>query len=983
MDLDPTLLQKIAKESGTSLKQVDATLDLLEKQAAIPFIARYRKEVTANLDEPKIRRIAECYGRYQEFLKRRRSILARIENQGKLTEELKETIQGCYDKNRLEDLYCPFKPKGSTEASAAKEKGLEPLAKQLWEQGSSESSIDDTAQKYLSEDKAVATREEAIQGALAIVAEWLAEHAVIRGSLRQLMSSEGVVVSKVVEGKAGEKTKYDSFYDFREEVSRIPFHRIAALRRGVRERILTLEIDMDDNRALQVIREKVIRQADSPYAPHLEKAIQAAYFHPLKPLLQGEIRSNLKERTDNEALKLFQANLSNLLLAPPVGSVPVMGIDPGARSACRIAVIDASGAYREHATLGPGLPRKNSDRAEAILYRLIQRHGTRAIAIGNGVGSRDIDRFVKGFLAKYHAGHSFDLSLVRGKAAKSDPPTDKEGKTNGRTASEPSIPGGASRTLETKAVEEPNPARQDSPATADQEEAGAESDQARQKSEADPDRGSATAHPSSEETSISTVSEPAAGMESTAAENGDESGRTDSATPTESGTLTAIEPSPTPTPSNQADPETGQSQRQPIFSAIVHKGGTGAYASSEGARKEFPRLDLGVRGAISIARRLQDPLVELAKIQPKAIILGPKSQEVEQKRLKQKLHGILESCINHVGVDLNRAPVELLGYVAGLNARLARNIVEFRQRNGSFSSRSQLMEVPGFTDTCFEQSAGFLRVQGSAQPLDRTTIHPERYGLVEEMARSVQATVGELIENPKKLEEADLEKLSGDRVGLPTLQHIRRELSQPGRDPRKVFVPPSFRDDIKELSDLHKGMLVEGTVSNVTSFGAFVDIGVQQEGLVHISEISSRFVQDANQAIHVGQVVKAKVIGVDTSTNRISLSIKALRVSENPGRHKKKMPPKTDSRLAFPKPADASSRESATRQIKRSTGKSEQKPIGRRRGQGKKYQATGVKTIAIQRKQSKPFKAEVFPDTSNLSFSEKIRLLQEKFSGIR
>ena len=983
MDLDPTLLQKIAKESGTSPKQVEATLDLLEKQAAIPFIARYRKEVTANLDEPKIRRIAECYGRYQAFLKRRRSILARIENQGKLTEELRETIQGCYDKNSLGDLYCPFKPKGSTEASAAKEKGLEPLAKQLWEQGSSDSSIDDTAQKYLSEDKAVATREEAIQGALAIVAEWVAEHAAIRGSLRQFMFSEGVVVSKVVEGKAGEKTKYDSFYDFRESVSRIPFHRIAALRRGVRDRILTLEIDMDDNRALQVIREKVIRQADSPYALHLEKAIRAAYFHPLKPLLQGEIRSNLKERTDNEVLKLFQANLSNLLLAPPVGSVPVMGIDPGGRSACRIAVIDASGAYREHATLGSGLPRKNSDRAEAILYRLIQRHGTRAIAIGNGVGSRDIDRFVKSFLAKYNAGHAFDLSLVPGKAAKSDPPTDTEGKPNGRTASEPSIPEGASRPLETEAVAEQNPARQDSPATADQEEAGAGSGQTRQKSEADSDRRSATARPSSEEATTSTVSEAAAGMESTAAGNGDESDRTDSAAPVDSGTLTAIEPSPTPTPSNQANPETGQSQRQPIFSAIVHKGGTGAYASSEGARKEFPRLDLGVRGAISIARRLQDPLVELAKIQPKAIVVGPNSQEVEQKRLQQKLHGILESCINHVGVDLNRAPVELLGYVAGLNARLARNVVEYRQRKGSFSSRSQLMEVPGFTDTCFEQSAGFLRVQGGTQPLDRTTIHPEHYGLVEEMARSVQATVGELIENPKKLEAVDLEKLSGDGVGLSTLQHIRRELSHPGRDPRKVFVPPSFRDDIKELSDLHKGMLVEGTVSNVTSFGAFVDIGVQQEGLVHISEISSRFVQDANQAIHVGQVVKAKVIGVDTSTNRISLSIKALQVRENPGRRKKKMPPKTDSRLASPKPADASSRESATRQEKRSTGRSEQKPLGRKRRQGKRHQATGVKTIAIQRKQSKPPEAEVLPDTSNLSFSEKIRLLQEKFSGIR
>ena len=425
------------------------------------------------------------------------------------------------------------------------------------------------------------------------------------------------------------------------------------------------------------------------------------------------------------------------------------------------------------------------------------------------------------------------------------------------------------------------------------------------------------------------------------------------------------------------------SQRQTIFSAMVHKGGTAAYAGSEAARKEFPKLDLGVRGAISIARRMQDPLAELAKIQPKAIVAGPEPFEVDQKRLRRTLSGTVDSCINQVGVDVNTAPAEVLAHVAGLNPSLARNIVEYRRQHGRFSSRSQLMEVPGLTGTSYEQAAGFLRVPESEQPLDRTAIHPECYGLVEEMAGSLQATVAELMENPEKLKALDLEKLSDDRFGLPTLQDIRRELSRRGRDRRKAFVPPSFRTDVKELSDLQKGMLVEGTVSNVTSFGAFVDIGVQQEGLVHISELSSRFVQDANQAVHVGQVVKVKVIGVDAATNRISLSIKALRIQENSRKRKKKKPSKTTQRVLSPKPKAASTRESGNHQEKQRSGKPERKPVGRKGRHGKKRQATAVKTAAIQRNRPKPREAEVLPDTSNLSFSEKIRLLQEKFGGIR
>lgn len=980
MDPDPTLLQKIAKESGTSPKQVAATLDLLEKPAAIPFIARYRREATGNLDEPRIRRIAECQGRYRAFLKRRRLILSRIEDQGKLADTLKEQLLACYDKNGLEDLYAPFKRQESKEASAAREKGLESLAKQLWEQETGEFSVDAVAEKYLSEEKAVATKEEAIEGALAIVARWVADDAAIRGALRQLMASEGMLVSKVVEGKAGEKTRYDSFYDFREEISRIPFHRITTLRRGVREGILTLEIELDDPKALQAIRDKAIRQPDSACVPYLERAIQDAYLHSLKPLLQAEVRSSLKERSDNEALKLFQSNLANLLLAPPVGSVAVMGMDPGARSACRIAVIDANGAYREHATFAPALPRKNSDRAEAILYRLIQRHGTHAIAIGNGVGSRETERFVKSFLTKYHAGHSFDLSLVRGKTARPDAPSKKEEGVNGRTASEPSGPEGDSRAPATEVVEKPDIPREESLSPASPDDPGEAAAPIQENADADTHRESSAARSSSEEDSTPTASTAADGAEGPADENSHRSGELNSASPSEDGTPASIEAAPTATDSESPRSETTPSQRPSIFSAIVHKGGTAAYASSEAARKEFPRLDLGVRGAVSIARRMQDPLAELAKIQPKAILTGSDLQEVEPKRLKRNLEGTLESCVNQVGLDVNTAPVQLLAHVAGLNTALARSIVEYRQKQGRFSSRSQLMEVPGITETHFEQSAGFLRVPGGEQPLDGTAIHPECYGLVEEMAGSVQATVAELIESPEKLKALDLEKLSNDRFGLPTLQEIRRELSRRGRDRRKAFVPPSFREDVKEVSDLHEGMLVEGTVSNVTSFGAFVDIGVQQEGLVHISELSSRFVRDANQAVHVGQVVKAKVIRVDTATNRISLSIKALQIKES-SRKRKKKPLKTDSRAPTPKHASAG--EKGNHQERRRSGKLERRPPGPKGRQVKKRRATAVKTAAIQPNRPKSPEAEALPDTSNLSFSEKIRLLQEKFSGIR
>ena len=558
-----------------------------------------------------------------------------------------------------------------------------------------------------------------------------------------------------------------------------------------------------------------------------------------------------------------------------------------------------------------------------------------------------------------------------------------EEKVDGQTASQPTGPDADSRPPATEAAEKPDPPRDDSLSASDGKDPGAVPDPVPQNGEADVDSGSVPADSTSGEDTAPAASPAAEAAAGAAAESSHRNGETVSESPVDDGTPPPAEAAPTETETQQATRDLEQSRRQTIFSAIVHRGGTAAYANSEAARKEFPRLDLGVRGAISIARRMQDPLAELAKIQPKAVVAGPEPFEVDQKRLKRTLNGTVDSCINQVGVDVNTAPVEMLAHVAGLNTSLARSIVEYRRQHGHFTSRSQLMEVPGLTDTSFEQAAGFLRVPESTQPLDRTAIHPECYGLVEAMAGSVQATVAELMESPEKLKALDLEKLSDDRFGMPTLQDIRQELGRRGRDRRKAFVPPSFRADVKELSDLQKGMLVEGTVSNVTSFGAFVDIGVQQEGLVHISELSSRFVQDANQAVHVGQVVKVKVIGVDAATNRISLSIKALRIRENSRKRKKKKPSKAAPRALSPKPKEASTRESGNHQEKQRSGKPDRKPVGRRGRQGKKRQATAVKPAAIQRNRPKTPVAEVLPDTSNLSFSEKIRLLQEKFGGVR
>jgi uncharacterized protein len=732
--LPTAALLAVAQQANVPLKGLVATIELLDGGATVPFIARYRKEVTGNLDEVQIRSIQEKLEYFRELEDRRQTVLQSIDQQGKLTAELRARIETVLEKNELEDLYLPFKPKRRTKASIAREKGLEPLAQYLWNQIPGELPLEALAATFLSEEKGVSSSAEALEGARHIVAEQVSEDPEIRKAIRALMMTEGVVASRAIEGVDDPEGKYKMYAGFREPASKIPSHRMLAIRRGAKEGFLTFEIELDRDRALKWIRAHVVR-AGGDWVPHLEQAIEDSYDRLLNPSIQTEVRLELKQRSDEEAIKVFRENLENLLLAPPAGMLTVLAIDPGIRTGCKIAVVDDTGKFLDHAVIYPLEPRNDLAGAVRTLATLIGRHGVRAIAIGNGTGSRETDGFVRDFL--------------------------RQAKLDG------------------------------------------------------------------------------------------------------------------------------------VFSVVVSESGASVYSASDMARQEFPDLDLTVRGAISIARRLQDPLAELVKIDPKSIGVGQYQHDVDQRKLKQSLEATVESCVNRVGVDLNTASWALLRYVAGINERTAQKIVEFRNENGRFRSRLQLMAVPGFGPKTFEQAAGFLRIRGGDNPLDMTAVHPESYPVVERIAQSLGISVPELIASPQLIEKVRLEEFQTETVGLYTLGDIREELRKPGRDPREKFVAPQWREDVKELSDLSPGMVLEGTVTNVTKFGAFVDIGVHHDGLVHVSEISHRFIKEPSEAVKAGQIVKVQVISADPRTRRIALSMKALepaarKPDSRPGREAKK-----------------------------------------------------------------------------------------------
>jgi competence ComEA-like helix-hairpin-helix protein len=996
MGLDEIVRDRISKEAGVSSRQVEATIRLVEDQATVPFIARYRKEVTGNLDEVQIRTISDRHAYYQALLERRATILKSIEEQGKLSEELKSHILACYEKAELEDLYLPYKPKRKTKASVAMEKGLEPLARFLYEQVPGDKTIEDLAETFVNVEKQVTTREEALEGALHIVAERISEDPEIRKTLREIFLREGIVISKVNQDKAGEKTKYEMYYDFREPVSKIPSHRLLAIRRGVKEQVLNFTIELDAEKLMRLISGRVIKDAQSPFAAYLEAGIKDSYERLLNPSLQSEVRAWLKERSDAEAIKVFEANLANLLLSAPAGSIGVMGIDPGFRTGCKVAVVDETGKFLEQTTIYPVEPKKDIVGSERRIYRLIQRHNVRAIAIGNGTGSRETDAFVRDFIRKYQKGDPLGVLPAEvknpqdGPAPPSDSPLKSEAiplnqsttdaelalamtslagdapAANGAGGSEGTPTSEAAVMAEAVTVRDAGAGLGTAPA---EPPAEARMTVALDVPSESLDPEMATASPLAH--SKVTTSVPAA--DSSAQEAPAEAATPESAPVAQ--TVVPVEPAGQPV------------ERHAIFSVIVNESGASVYSASESARQEFPKLDVTARGAISIARRLQDPLAELVKIHPKSIGVGQYQHDVEQKRLKQGLEGTVESCVNRVGIDVNTASYELLRYCSGVNQKLARSIVEYRNQHGRFSSRMQLLQVPGLGEKTFEQAAGFLRIKSGDAPLDSTAVHPESYALVEKMAQSLGVPVCDLIENSVLVEKLDLERFADERVGLYTLNDIKQELLKPGRDPRDTFVVPTFRDDVKEVSDLKVDMVLEGSVTNVTNFGAFVDIGVHQDGLVHVSELSNRFIQDPREAVHVGEIVRVKVIGVDVALKRISLSIKALLPSRKRSRSEKKPQAgklaKTAPQHAGPAAAEALpvAAKPAARKDRRQPGRAQQSAKPKQPQPGSGPRVEGKPPAKTAPKPAPPKKAE--PAKPPLSFEEKIRLLQQKFGGVR
>ena len=713
-NLSPEILLHIAKTLSLPMRALVSVIELLDDGGTVPFIARYRKEATGNLDEVQIRSIEEKLAYFRDLQDRRETILASIAEQGKLTGDLKSRIEVTLDKNELEDLYLPYRPKRRTKATIAREKGLEPLAAYLWAQQPGAEPLADLVTGFLNTELEVTNVEEALEGARHIVAEWVSEDADLRKMLRQFVFDEGVVVSRKATDAVDEQEKFKMYYDYKEPVKTIPSHRMLAIRRGEGENVLYFLIDVEPERAVALIRKQVLRQ-QGDWTRQLELAIDDAWKRLLNSSIQGEIRLEVKRRSDTEAIQVFRDNLYNLLLSPPAGPISVLGIDPGLRTGCKIAVVDETGKLLAHDVLYLHTSKHGNAESEPKLEGLLRRHKVRAIAIGNGTASRETDAFVRDFLR---------------------------------------------------------------------------------------DKG-----------------------------------------------------------------------MHDIFSVTVSESGASVYSASSVARQEFPDLDLTVRGAISIARRLQDPLSELVKVDPKSIGVGQYQHDVDQRQLADSLESVIESCVNRVGVDLNTSSWTLLRHVAGITERTALNIVSFRDERGSFRSRMQVLEVPGIGPKTFEQAAGFLRIRNGENPLDMTAVHPESYPVVEQLALSLKTSVTEIIQQPQLLEKVDRSLLS---AGAYTLNDILAELRKPGRDPRDKFVAPVFHDLVRTLADVQFGMVLEGEVTNVTKFGAFVDIGVHQDGLVHISELSDRYIKDPSEAVKTGQIVKVKVLSVDTKAKRIALSIKAL-----------------------------------------------------------------------------------------------------------
>ncbi|MCL2183386.1 MAG: RNA-binding transcriptional accessory protein [Chitinispirillia bacterium] len=708
---------QLVKELNLKEFQVKNTLELFDEGATVPFIARYRKERTGELDEIQIRDMQHRYTYYKELEERRAVILESIEQQGKLTPGLRARVNATLSKTELEDLYLPYKPKRTTRATKAKDAGLEPLAD--WLVGLEDGKCDVLAKagEFINPEKEVDTPEKAVAGARDILAERLSDDADNRKWMRELAADQGFIVSAVKKEFEGQKSKFEMYYNYKEKASAIPSHRVLAMLRGEREKTLRLSLEMPVDSAVAYLDSRLIKYPQSAAAGFLHEASADSFDRLLQPATETEIRKELRDKADEEAIKVFGNNLEALLLAAPAGRKSVIGVDPGFRTGCKVVVVDDTGKFIENATIYPHEPQKDADKSRAVLLALMQRHKAGLVAVGNGTAGRETDEFVR--------------------AAIKDVPE----------------------------------------------------------------------------------------------------------------------------------------EQRPVC-VVVSEAGASVYSASDVAIKEFPDLDLTVRGAISIARRLQDPLSELVKIDPKSIGVGQYQHDVNQTRLKESLDEVVESSVNKVGVDINLASEELLKYVSGLNRLIAANIVNYRNRHGAFSDRQSILKVPGLGDKKFQLAAGFLRIPGSGNPLDNSAVHPESYNIVKKMAGQLKATVNELIGNTALLHSINKKDFVTGEVGLPTITDIISELEKPGRDPRAEFRYARFNEEVTEIAHLKEGMLLEGTVTNVTNFGAFVDIGVHQDGLVHISELSNTYVSDPKTVVKAGQVVKVRVVKIDAELKRVALSMK-------------------------------------------------------------------------------------------------------------
>ncbi len=715
-----TNIQFIKKEVATSDKNIQGTLQLLSEDCTIPFISRYRKDQTGNLDEVQIENIAKLSKQYEEIVKRKESILKSIEEQNALSPELKSKIENSFDLQELEDFYLPYKKTRKTKADTARENGLEPLAKIIMAQNSDD--IEFLASKYLN-DKVI-NEDEALQGARDIVAEWINENIYIRKSLRRMFQRQAEITTKVVKAKKDDEAaqKFVQYFDWSEPVSKSPSHRLLAILRAENEGFIKFKIEIDKEEAINFIEENIIKNQKSEAASHLELAIKDSYKRLLEPAISNETLQEAKTKADAKAIDVFAGNLGQLLLAPPLGEKRILAIDPGFKSGCKVVCLDEKGDLLYNETIYPHAPQNESGMAMKKIRSMVNAYGVEAISIGNGTASRETEFFIK-------------------KIA-----------------------------FETRAKGE-------------------------------------------------------------------------------------------------------QGEAKPVQVFVVSEAGASVYSASKIAREEFPSYDVTVRGSVSIGRRLADPLAELVKIDAKSIGVGQYQHDVDQTKLKEELDTVVVRCVNSVGVNINTASKSLLSYVSGIGEKMAENIVNYRSENGPFEDRKQLKKVPRLGEKAFQQAAAFIRIKDGKNPLDNSAVHPEAYKIVEKMAKELKTSVADLIANKELISKIQPEKYVSEEIGILSLQDILKELEKPGLDPRKAAKVFEFDANVRTMKDLKTGQILPGIVNNITAFGCFVDVGIKESGLVHISQLKEGYVSDVNEVVKLHQHVQVKVVEVDETRKRIQLSM--------------------------------------------------------------------------------------------------------------